>query len=658
MSNIQKSLGDEIVWRPSEKLRRESRMQAFLDQVELPDRAALCARADADPQWYWDALLKFLDIRFYKPYSQVLDTSKGIQWPVWCVDGTTNVVFNCIDKHRGTPIWEKVWIKWEGEDGETRSLTYQDMDGEICRFAAALKARGIGKGDVVGLYLPMLPESYAAMFAIMKVGAAVLPLFSGFGPQPIAVRLNDAEAKAVVTVDGTLRRGSEGAMKAVLDEALYQCSTVCDVFVVERLGDRIDCPMTEGRDHWWHEETACKPTDTPTEEMSAEDMAFLVYTSGTTGKPKGVIATHCGSIGKLALDIGLCFDFKASDRMMWVSDMGWVVGPFTGLATSFFGGSLVVAEGTPDYPDTTRHWRLIQEYDVTWLGIAPTTVRGMMRYGDEVSNFDYSKLRIMASTGEPWTEDAWRWLFQRVGDERLPILNYCGGTECFGGIISSGILEPMKPGTFSGPMPGTGAKVVDVDGNPATPGMLGELVMTTPSIGNTRGLWRDDDRYLDGYWSMYGDKWRQGDWAMIDEDGYWHVTGRSDDVINISGKRTGPTEIEGALMSSGRISEAAVIGVPDPVKGAALCCVCVPMPGEEGNDGLRGILSNAVTDALGRSYRPRDILFVSDLPKTRNMKIMRRVVRSVVLGDPAGDLSSLVNPEAVEELRVRTSDSN
>ena len=647
-----------IVWRPSDELRRESRMQAFLDQAGLPDRAALCERADADPAWYWNALLKFLDIRFYKPYSQILDTSKGIQWPVWCVDGTTNVVLNCIDKHRGTEIWDKAWIEWEGEDGATRSLTYADMDAEICRFAAALKARGIGKGDVVGLYLPMLSESFAAMFAIMKIGAAVLPLFSGFGPQPIAVRLNDAEAKAVVTADGTLRRGSEGAMKAVLDEALAECPTVRDVFVVARLGDRIACPMTEGRDHWWHEATAGQPTDTPTEEMDAEDMAFLVYTSGTTGKPKGVVATHCGSISKLALDIGLCFDFKQTDRMMWVSDMGWVVGPFTGLATSFFGGSLVVAEGTPDYPDTTRHWRLMQDYGVTWLGIAPTTVRGMMRYGDEVEGFDYSKLRIMASTGEPWTEDAWRWLFERVGGGRSPILNYCGGTECFGGIISSGILEPMKPGTFSGPMPGTGAQVVDADGNPAPPGVLGELVMTTPSIGNTRGLWRDDERYLDGYWSMYGDKWRQGDWAMIDEDGYWYVTGRSDDVINISGKRTGPTEIEGALMSSGRISEAAVIGVPDPVKGAALCCVCVPMPGEASDDELRGALSNAVTDALGRSYRPRDILFVSDLPKTRNMKIMRRVVRSVVLGEPAGDLSSLVNPEAVEELRARTSETS
>lgn len=643
----------EIAWRPSEMLRRESRMQAFFDRVGVADRTALNDRADADPAWFWDELIDFLDVRFYEPYDTILDTSKGVPWPVWCSGGKTNVVLNCIDRHRDTPVWDKVWIVWEGEDGERRELSYREMDEEICRFASALRARGYGKGDIVGLYMPMVPEGFAAMFAILKIGGIVLPLFSGYGPEPIRVRLNDGGARAVVTVDGTLRRGAPVAMKAALDDALGGCPTVEDVFVVQRLGDRVACEMTAGRDHWWHDSVKGQTADALTEIMEAEDPAFLVYTSGTTGKPKGTIGTHCGGVVKTALDIGICFDFKESDRMMWVSDMGWLVGPLTAMAVTFMGGSQVLLEGTPDYPDTTRHWRVMQDNAVTWLGIAPTTVRGMMRYGDEVDGFDFSALRIMASTGEPWTLDAWRWLFERVGDSRAPILNYCGGTECFGGIVASALLEPIKPCSFSGPMPGTGARVVDADGNPAEPGVLGELVMTTPSIGNTRSLWQDDERYLESYWSMFPDKWRQGDWAMVDAEGYWYVTGRSDDTINISGKRTGPSEIEGALMSSGRISEAAVIGVPDPMKGAALCCVCVPMPGEEADDALRGALSNAVTEALGRSYRPRDILFVSDLPKTRNMKIMRRIVRSVILDEPAGDLSSLVNPEAVEELRAR-----
>lgn len=644
----------DIAWRPSETLRRESRMQAFFDRVGVVDRTTLNDRADADPAWFWDELIDFLDVRFYEPYDNILDTSKGVPWPVWCAGGKTNVVLNCIDRHRDTPVWDKVWIVWEGEDGERRELTYREMDAEICRFASGLRARGYGKGDIVGLYMPMVPEGFAAMFAILKIGGIVLPLFSGYGPEPIRVRLNDGGARAVVTVDGALRRGAPVAMKAALDDALGGCPTVEDIFVVQRLGDRVDCEMTAERDHWWHAVVAGQQADASTEVMEAEDPAFLVYTSGTTGKPKGTIGTHCGGVVKTALDIGMCFDFKESDRMMWVSDMGWLVGPLTAMAVTYMGGSQVLLEGTPDYPDTTRHWRVMQDNAVTWLGIAPTTVRGMMRYGDEVDGFDFSALRIMASTGEPWTLGAWRWLFERVGDSRAPILNYCGGTECFGGIISSALLEPIKPCSFSGPMPGTGARVVDADGNPAKPGVLGELVMTTPSIGNTRSLWQDDERYLESYWSMFSDMWRQGDWAMVDAEGYWYVTGRSDDTINISGKRTGPSEIEGALMSSGRISEAAVIGVPDPVKGAALCCVCVPMPGETADDTLRGALSNAVTEALGRSYRPRDIMFVSDLPKTRNMKIMRRIVRSVVLDEPAGDLSSLVNPEAVAELRALT----
>ncbi|MDP6389126.1 MAG: AMP-binding protein [Alphaproteobacteria bacterium] len=642
-----------IKWRPTEEIVAASRMRAFLDECGLADLDTLNAKADSDPAWFWDAALRFLDVKFYKPYDEVLDLSRGAPWPDWCIGGTTNVVLNCLDKHRGTEIWDKIYVVWEGEDGAKRELTYAEFDAEVCRFAGALRERGYGRGDVIGLYLPMAPESYAAFFAVLKIGGIVLPLFSGFGPSPIEVRLNDGDAKAVVTADGTLRRAAPVAMKATLDAALADCPDVRDVFVIRRLGEAIDCPMTEGRDHWWHDATAGQPDHAPTEEMAAEDQGFLVYTSGTTGKPKGTVATHVGSVAKTALDVGLCFDIRADDRMLWISDMGWLVGPLTAISTSYFGASLLIVEGTPDYPDSTRHWRLMQDNQVTWCGIAPTTVRGMMRYGDEVDGFDFSSLRILASTGEPWTDEAWLWLLERVGGGTVPILNYCGGTECYGGIVSGTLLAPMKPGSFAGSMPGAGARVVDGDGNPSAVGELGELVMTTPSIGNTRGLWRDDERYMESYWEMYGNMWRQGDWAMIDEDGFWYVFGRSDDTINVAGKRTGPAEIEGALMSSGRISEAAVIGVPDPVKGSALCCVCVPMPGVEADEALRGELSLVVTGALGKSYRPKDILFVSDLPKTRNMKIMRRVVRSVILGEEEGDLSSLVNPEAVEELRAQ-----
>jgi acetyl-CoA synthetase len=643
---------DDIMWRPSPAVIDNAVMQRFLRTTKAESLAELNQHATDDPDWFWTALLSFLDVRFYKPYSQIMDVSRGAPWARWCIGGKTNLVLNCLDKHRETPIWDKTYIVWEGEDGLKRELTYREFDDMVSRFSDALRHRGYGKGDIIGLYMPMLPEAYAAMFAVVKIGAIVLPLFSGFGADAVALRLVEGEATAVVTADGTWRRGSTNAMKPILDVALADNEAVKDVFVVRRLGDRLEdpCPMQSGRDVWWDDAVADGDPDAATEIMDAEDTAFLVFTSGTTGKPKGTVHSHIGLMVKTVLDISVCMDFQREDRMMWISDMGWVVGPLTAISTTFSGGSLVAVEGAPDYPDTARHWRLVAENEVTWLGIAPTTVRSMMRYGDEVDAYKYPNLRVIGSTGEPWTHDAWVWLFERVGYGNAPIMNVSGGTECVG-IVCSSVLSPMKPGCFAGPIPGTGAKVVNEDGETLGPGEVGELVMTEPSIGNTRGIWRDDARYIENYWSMFPGMWRQGDWATVDADGMWFLLGRSDDTINVSGKRTGPSEIEGALMETAKIVEAAVIGVPDDIKGSAVCCVCTPMPGVVVDEALRVELSKTIVQKLGASYRPKQIIFVSDLPKTRNLKIMRRLVRAVILGQPEGDLTSLVNPEAVHELR-------
>jgi acetyl-CoA synthetase len=445
-------------------------------------------------------------------------------------------------------------------------------------------------------------------------------------------------------------------MKAVLDEALLSGPSVQHVLVLRHLGDALPaCPMTAGRDHDWAAAVARQPAELATAEMAADDPAVLLYTSGTTGKPKGAVWTHVSFLGSMVMrDMHICADFKASDRFFFMSDMGWMVGAMCACIPSYFGGSLLVAEGTPDFPDTGRFWRLLQDHKVTYLGVAPTLIRGLMRYGDaEVEGFDLSSLRVTVSGGEAWTEAPWRWFFEHICKNKLPFLNIVGGTEVGGCNFTGTVLHPLRPGSFGMGGLGVGADIVDDAGKPVAAGQVGELVLRNPNIGFTKSLWRDDERYLDSYWRTLPGIWVHGDFAMRDAEGLIYILGRSDDTIKISGKRTGPSEIETLLTGTGKVSEAAVIGVPDELKGSAIVCVCVAMPGVAADAALENELSSAVVKGMGTSYRPRQVILVSDLPKTRNMKIMRRVVRAVYKGESPGDLSSLVNPEAVAELQAR-----
>lgn len=646
-------------WVPTPELIARSRLSAFIRKVGESSFDRLAARADADPAWLMREVFDFCDFRFYQPYRQMLDTSRGIEWARWCVGGTTNIVLNCLDRHRTTPAWDQIFLVWEGEDARARkSLTYREFDAEVCRLAAALVTLGVEKGDRVALYMPNLPETFIAYFAVLKIGAVLMPLFSGFGPQPLIARLDDGEAKAVLTVDGTWRRGSPIAMKPVLDQALQDVSSVEHVLVLRHLGDALTCPMTPGRDHDWATVVAGHPTEYPTVEMEAEAPAILLYTSGTTGTPKGCVWTHVSFLGSMVTrDMHICGDFGGNDRFFFLSDMGWMVGSMCACIPSYFGASLLIAEGTPDYPDAGRFWRLIQDHQVTYLGVAPTLIRGLMRYGHEqVEEYDLSSLRMTCSGGESWTEGPWRWFFEHVCKQRLPIINIVGGTEVGGCNFTGTLLHPMRPGSFGARGLGTGADIVDEAGQSVGAGQVGELVLRNPNIGFTKSLWRNDQRYLDTYWRVIPGVWVHGDFAMQDEDGLYYILGRSDDTIKISGKRTGPSEIENLLTGTGKVSEAAVIGVPDAVKGAAIVCVCVPMPGVSVDAGLEAELASAVVAGMGASYRPRRVLLVNDLPKTRNMKIMRRVVRAVYRGESPGDLSSLVNPEVVAELQAKVKD--
>jgi acetyl-CoA synthetase len=645
----------QYTWMPPPDLVAQSNLTAFLRATGERDYDDLAAKADADPAWLMEEVFKFCGVEFYRCYDTMLDLSRGQPWARWCVGGTTNIVLNCIDKHRGTAVWDQTFLVWEGEDRrEQRSLTYREFDRDVGRLAQGLRDLGIAQRDVVAIYMPNLPETFVAFFAILKLGAIVMPLFSGFGPSPIQSRLNHGEAKAVITANGTWRRGTPAPLKSVLDVALEASPTVQHVIVASRDGLEIETPMREGRDRWWSDVVAGKDGVIATEEMQAEDPAVLLYTSGTTGEPKGCIWTHIGFLGSMVTrDVIICGDFKASDRFFFFSDMGWMVGAMCACIPSFAGASLLIAEGTPDYPDTGRFWRLIADHRVTYLGVSPTIVRSLMRYGLEVDDYDLSSLRITSSGGEAWTATPWLWFFEHVCKKKIPIINISGGTEVGGCIFTGTPNHPMNPCSFSRPALGVGADIVDMSGQRVPAGTVGELVLRHSSIGLTKSLWKADERYIESYWSTLPGLWVHGDFAMRGHDGLYYILGRSDDTIKISGKRTGPAELEGILIATGKVAEAAVFGIPHPVKGSALVCACVPMPNVEGNSDLAGRLSSALVAEMGASYRPETILFVDDLPRTRNLKIMRRVLRAVFEQKDPGDLSALANPEAVERLREK-----
>ncbi len=605
-------------------------------------------RSTADIAWFWDTILRDLDIRFYKPYARVVDLNGGKPWARWCVDGEMNIVHNMLDKYTGTQTDKKIAIKSEIEDGTIRTLTYKELREQVDRMAAALRGLGLGNGDAIGVFMPMVPEIVVAMLASIKIGGIFLPLFSGFGASAIVSRLKDADAKALFTAAGTYRRGKFCAMKPIADEAGSQIPTLQYLLVLNQAGEwllenlKASSPP-RGLNSSFDEE--------PTERTSAEDPMMIIYTSGTTGKPKGAVHTHCGFPIKAAQDMWHGLDLHPDETLFWMTDMGWMMGPWEVFGTLILGATMMLYDGAPDFPGPDRVWSLVDRHKVTALGVSPTLIRALRRHGDEiVHQHDLSSLRKFASTGEPWNPDPWTWLFQNVGRGKLPIINYSGGTEISGGIVMGNVLTPMKPCAFSGPLPGMVADVVDENGK-SVRGRVGELVIREPWIGMTRGFWRDPQRYIESYWSRWPDVWVHGDWAAVDDDGLWYILGRSDDTIKIAGKRVGPAEVESILVAHPQVSEAAAVGVPDPVKGEALVCFCVLRKGVNGDVNLAAELKGNVARDLGKALAPKDVVFVADIPKTRNAKVMRRIVRAAYIGEKLGDTSALENPASLEEIK-------
>lgn len=663
MTETARTTPGAYAWRPSEEFQKAANWHAFMQEEGVADYPELERRARDEPEWFWQALLRHLDIRFRHPWTRVLDLSQGIEWPRWCVGATMNITETLLDRHLESGHGGHEAMVWEGEDGAIRRLSYAELSGQVNRLASGLQSLGIQSGDAVGVYLPMTPEVVIAFLALARAGCIVLPMFSGFGAQAISTRLNDAQAVALIAADHCLRRGRQVDMKTVAGEAASQVPTLRHLILASRDGapleDHLACP-SEGKAanpgrHWvetdWAGLIAAGSASFPAREVPAEHPLMIVYTSGTTGRPKGTVHTHCGMLAKTGEDFLLCFDLKRADRLLWMTDFGWLVGPLQITATLLAGASVVLAEGTPDFPQIDRLWQLIERHKVSFLGIGPTLARMMLQYGGApCSSHDLSSLRVAASTGEPWDTDSWRWVFEKVLDAQGPLMNYSGGTEV-GGLLATNVLYPIKPASFSGPIPGTGADIVDEQGRSLPSGQVGELVMRQASIGTTRGLWRDPERYLDSYWRRIPGMWVHGDWASRDVDGSWFIHGRSDDTIKIAGKRTGPAEIEALLLATHKVVDAAAVATPDPVKGAALVCVVILASGVERDDRTRRELEQAVVNGLGGSFRPKRIVFSDDLPRTRNMKTMRRVVRAALQGEDAGDLSTLMNPEAVVTIR-------
>ncbi|UNM99327.1 AMP-binding protein [Rhodococcus opacus] len=640
----------DYTWHPTDDYVENANVTRLARAHGLSGLGELRARSVADVRWYWDAVVRDLGLPFQSPYHEVLDTSRGIEHPDWFVGGRANVVDACLERWLADPAAaDRVAVVHEAEDGAVRSLSYRELAADVERAAAGLRELGVGKGDAVALFLPMIPEAVVSVYAVARLGAVLVPLFSGFAPSAIASRIQDADAKVVIVADGTVRRRKTVTMKPALDEALAACPTVQSVVVVENVGAEVD---STGRDISWAKLLGNGGDPGPVEAMDAGEPFALAYTSGTTGKPKGAVHTHAGFLVKTASEVAYSFDLRPGGAFCWITDMGWIMGPLSIVGTHANGGTLVLYEGSPDVPDTDRLWQLAQRHRVTMLGVSPTLIRTLRgRETDVAARYDLSSVHTIGSTGEPWDPDSYDWLALDVFGGRVPVINFSGGTEVGGSFLAPYPVESIHSCSLGGPSLGMDVDVVD-DAGRSLRGEQGELVCRQPWPSMTRGVWKDEERYLEAYWSTFPGMWRHGDYALVDDDGQWYIRGRSDDVMNVAGKRLAPAEVEAVLTAHPAVSEAAAVGVPDQKKGEAVWAFWVPRVDADDDTDISAELITRVAAELGKPFAPSVVHRVSRLPKTRSAKILRRAVRAAALGADPGDLSGAENPEAVDEIRA------
>ncbi len=646
-ATIEALMKEKRLFEPPKELVEKSNVKKFMDKHKIRTVKELYERAK-DQEWFWGELAK--DLHWHRKWKTVL--SGKAPYFVWFEGARTNIAYNALDRHMEDGRADKVAYIWEGELGEVRKMTYREMYKEVNRLANALKSLGIKKGDRVGIYLPMIPELPIAMVACAKIGAVHSVVFSGFGSKALEERLVDAECVALITADGYYRKGEPLNLKAMADQAVAASPTVKKVVVVRRLGDKIKVNMVKDRDYWWEDVTKGQPDECKTEVMNSNDLLFIMYTSGTTGKPKGVMHVHGGYQVGAASTLSLVFDLKDDDVWWCAADIGWITGhTYIVYGPLMLGVTSVLYEGAPTYPEPDRFWQIVERYKVSVFYTSPTAIRLFMRFGKEwPSKHDLSSLRLLGSVGEPINPEAWVWYHEVIGGKRCPIMDTWWQTETGHFIITPLPVTPLKPGSATFPFPSLEAAVYDDTGKQVI-GQGGNLVLTRPWPGMFVGLYKQKERYEQTYWSRFPGVYLAGDVARVDEDGYFWIQGRADDVLKVAGHRIGTAEVESALVSHPKVAEAAVVGKPDPVKGSSITAFVILVHGTEPTDSLKQELIRHVSKEISPIARPDYVIFVPDLPKTRSGKIMRRVISNMVRGEPTGDITTLGNPEVVSEVK-------
>jgi acetyl-CoA synthetase len=638
-------LDEKRVFKPNEEFVNQTNVKLWMDEHGIDNLEDLHKKGE-DWEWFWQEISKDL-VEWYKPFDKVVEWDAP--WVKWFVGAKYNIVHDALDKHVKSWRKNKVAYIFEGEPGDVKKYTYNDLYIEVNKLACALKKIGVKKGDRVGIYLPMIPELPIAMLACAKVGAIHSVVFSGFSALAFRDRINDCKAKVVITCDGFWRRGRKVYLKDQADVALEVAPSVKTVIVCKRTGDGV--PWTAGRDVWWHDLIFDSPKECETEKLDANDHLFFLYTSGTTGKPKGIIHAHGGFAVGTAYTLKWVFDMKDEDIWWCAADIGWITGhSYIVYAPLILGATSVLYEGAPNYPQADRWWEIIDKYSVTQLYTSPTSIRLFMKYGEEwVKKHDLSTLRILGSVGEPINPEAWMWYFKYIGNEKCQIMDTWWQTETGHFMLSPLPITSLKPGSATQALPGISADVVNEKGEHVQ-NAGGNLILTHPWPGMLRGIYKNPQRYKETYWSKFKGLYLAGDVTRIDNDGFFWIQGRADDVLNVSGHRIGNSEVESALVSHPLVAEAAVIGKPHSLKGESITSYVVLKKDISPSEQLRKELSEHVGKEMGKIARPDEIWFVNDVPKTRSGKIMRRVIRSKALGKEVGDISTLSNPEAVEEI--------